>query len=286
MHYYKSGEALQAKHEQTQLVSGRSFEEWALRLVPVHAASTILDAGCGWGRFTWPLLQEHGVDPSRLVCSDLSPGMLQTAAQEGARWGQFPHFVAADVEALPFGAGVFDGVMANHMLYHPPDIGRAVQELARVLKGNGWLLATTNSDEVYVPILDFHSRALIQLGIAHSPEGPSPFSMESGKRYLELWFRRVERFIFEDEIVYKDVNAFLELYKSTGRYRNTVARDDLPDATQQQLLDVVQGFAREMAEQEGRVWSQVRMGAFVCTGPRVGASQNGVTVQKTHSNNA
>jgi hypothetical protein len=28
-------------------------------LVAINAASTILDAGCGWSRFTWPLIENY-----------------------------------------------------------------------------------------------------------------------------------------------------------------------------------------------------------------------------------
>jgi len=38
----------------------------------------------------------------------------------------------------------FETVMANHMLYHAPDLRRAIAELCRVLRPGGWLFAATN----------------------------------------------------------------------------------------------------------------------------------------------
>ena len=41
---------------------------------------------------------------------------------------------------LPFADGVFDVVMANHILYHVPDMESAIAEMKRVLKPGGHLL--------------------------------------------------------------------------------------------------------------------------------------------------
>ncbi len=44
---------------------------------------------------------------------------------------------------LPFGEGEFDVAVAAWMLYHAPDLDRALAELARVLKPAGRLVAVT-----------------------------------------------------------------------------------------------------------------------------------------------
>ncbi len=44
----------------------------------------------------------------------------------------------ADITAIPFTDETFDAVICNHVLEHIPDDRRALAELQRVLKRNGW----------------------------------------------------------------------------------------------------------------------------------------------------
>jgi SAM-dependent methyltransferase len=94
----------------------------------------VLDAGCGRGEFAERVLAA-GVE---VVALDQSERMVELTRERGvdARLG--------DVQALPFDDGDFDVVVANFMLYHVPDVGLALSELARVLRVGGRLVAATN----------------------------------------------------------------------------------------------------------------------------------------------
>jgi SAM-dependent methyltransferase len=90
----------------------------------------ILDVGCGIGH-SYRLLA-----PRETVGVDVDPGVL--ADQERTT-------VAADMRALPFGDGEFDGALAVHSIEHVPDPGRALAEIARVVKpGAAAVLVTPN----------------------------------------------------------------------------------------------------------------------------------------------
>ncbi len=266
--YYGRGDQLKAKHVGTKMASGRRLETWALGLVPLEASATILDAGCGWGRFTWPLIEEFAVQSTKVTCLDSSLGMLETASEEANRRQHRPGYLSADLQALPFLNNCFDGAMANHVLYHLADIREGVRELARVVKEDGWLLATTNSDDVSVPVLEFHYAALDRLGIEYEREGRSPFSMENGEALLVSGFKEVDRFYFEDETCYADADKFLASYKTIGRYRNLLAREDIDPDKKRQLPVLVHQQAEEVIGKKGELRSPVRMGAFVCRSPR------------------
>ncbi len=266
--YYGRGDQLKAKHVGTQMASGRRLETWALGLVPVVSNATILDAGCGWGRFTWPLIEEFAIPSTKVTCLDSSLGMLETASEEAARRQHRPGYLSADMQALPFLNNCFDGAMANHVLYHLTDIEEGVRELARVVKEDGWLLATTNSDDVSVPVLEFHYAALDRLGIEYEREAQSPFSMENGEALLSSGFKEVDRSYFEDETRYPDADGFLASYKTIGRYRNLLARQDIDPDKKRQLPVLVHQQAEEVIRKRGELRSPVRMGAFVCRCPR------------------
>jgi ubiquinone/menaquinone biosynthesis C-methylase UbiE len=261
--HYRDGSFLRAKHR----LAGRAFPRWALSLVPLMASARILDAGCGWGRFTWPLIDDYSLAPDNLVCVDLSIGMLGTACEEAVRRRQPLRFCAADIASLPFRSDSFDGVMANHMLYHLPDIGAGVRELARVVKPGGWLLANTNSDSVRVLVIELHQRALELLGVPFASEGPSPFSLENGAAALSTWFRRVERFDFATEGRFAGVDDLVQNYLTLGRYRGILDRDDVDTATKQALPGTVRRLAQNVLDSEGQLCSPGLMGAFVCTDP-------------------
>ena len=266
--YYGRGEQLKAKHVGTHMISGRRLETWALGLLPVKASSTVLDAGCGWGRFTWPLIELFSLASNNVTCVDSSFGMIETSAEEAERRWHRPGFASADIQALPFATSCFDIAMANHVLYHLTDIHAGVLELARVLKENGSFLATTNSDEVSVPVLEFHYAALDKLGIHYESQARSPFSMENGAEILASGFNEVKASYFEDETCYSGAEQFLASYKTIGRYRNLLARKDIDADRKQQLPDLVLQQAEEAVRKKGELRSPVRMGAFVCRGPK------------------
>lgn len=265
--YYEKGDQLKAKHQRANLRSGRRFELWALDLLPLHSEARVLDAGCGWGRFAWPLVESCGLASSGVTCCDSSFGMLQTTAEEAASRGHTPHFAAADIRSLPFPAGYFDGVMANHVLYHLSDIRDGIRQLARVVKKGGWLLATTNSDEVAVPVLEYHYAALEELGIEYRRESHSPFSMENGRQLLKGSFGKVRSCRFDDETLYYSADEFLASYMTIGRYRNLLARTDVSREAKERLPHIVRAKAEERIRQCGVLCSPVRMGAFVCNEP-------------------
>jgi ubiquinone/menaquinone biosynthesis C-methylase UbiE len=83
-----------------------------------------LDVGCGTGKYL-PLLAAQF---DRVVAADLSAGMLSTVPD--GMWEK----CVADVEAMAFADESFTVVLANHMLYHCPDLAQAVAELRRVLR--------------------------------------------------------------------------------------------------------------------------------------------------------
>jgi ubiquinone/menaquinone biosynthesis C-methylase UbiE len=54
--------------------------------------------------------------------------------------------VQMDVQAIPFGEGSFDVVLCNHVLEHVEDDRRAMRELHRVLRPDGWAILQSPVD--------------------------------------------------------------------------------------------------------------------------------------------
>ena len=104
----------------------RWSEELLRRLVQrLPPGARVLDVGCGPGvelaRLRAAGLEAYGVDLSRRVL-------------RAARGRAGDRVVQGDVLRLPFADGTLDGAWSLHALLHVADLGRALAEVARVLR--------------------------------------------------------------------------------------------------------------------------------------------------------
>ena len=104
--------------------------EHVIALLPDVRGLTVLDAGCGSGRY----LQALGDRGAKAIGMDLSPAMLERAKQSNAR------IARADLRALPFDAMSIDVVVCGLALGDFGEIELALVELARVLRRGGHLV--------------------------------------------------------------------------------------------------------------------------------------------------
>ena len=102
------------------------------------AGKCVLDAGCGAGRFA-DIMARHG---ARVVACDLSSAVEACRATEidprgrSAARGEI-EVVQADLLALPFKEGAFDGVHCAGVIQHLPDPQRGMRELTRFARPGG-----------------------------------------------------------------------------------------------------------------------------------------------------
>lgn len=93
---------------------------------------TVLDAGCGAGRYLEILQRYH---PTMVVGIDFAMGMIEKAKKKVNRASV--HLQVARVEHLPFKDEKFDCVLCTLVLGHIVELESAVAELSRVLRRNG-----------------------------------------------------------------------------------------------------------------------------------------------------
>jgi len=94
-----------------------------------------LEIGAGTGYFSLNLLQAGVV--THATCTDISPGMVSTLAENARRLGLEVKTARADAESLPFATDSFDLVLGHAVLHHLPDLNRAFSEFHRVLRPGG-----------------------------------------------------------------------------------------------------------------------------------------------------
>jgi len=109
----------------------------------VCGCKSILDAGCGNGRYTHFLLREADSN-ARITGFDYSQQMLRRAR---TRLNDLrATHVAADLARLPYADASFDAAVCGWVLEHLPDPRPGLRELARVLKPAGKLLLMATED--------------------------------------------------------------------------------------------------------------------------------------------
>jgi SAM-dependent methyltransferase len=131
-----------------------SLVDTVLDLAPPQPADTVADIGCGNGHYLSALRDRGHV--GRRLALDLSAAMAT-----GCR--QYADPVRADVQALPLRTGVVDVAVCMHMLYHVPDLDRAVAELRRVVRPGGVAVVTTNGPGHTVEMLSLFATAAQQV---------------------------------------------------------------------------------------------------------------------------
>lgn len=94
-----------------------------------------LELGSGTGFFLLNLMQA-GVAKTGSV-TDLSPGMVKVALRNAENLGLTVDGRVADAEGIPYEDGTFDLVVGHAVLHHIPDVGKAFEEVLRVLKPGG-----------------------------------------------------------------------------------------------------------------------------------------------------
>ncbi|WP_430505999.1 class I SAM-dependent methyltransferase [Haloparvum sp. PAK95] len=116
-----------------------AFQVLRDRLAAASSGSpTVVDAGCGAGT---PVLEAFDGSPVEAVGIDFSSAQLARANERGS-------VLQGDVTALPIRSATADAVTAFHSTIHVPTEQHEAlyREFARVLRAEGWLLASVGEE--------------------------------------------------------------------------------------------------------------------------------------------
>lgn len=228
---YRTPDRLAARIEFHRRYPGAApeFHEWLFTTVLGNgrppADARVLEVGAGTGKM-W-VTNACRVPPGwRLTATDLSAGMVAACRDSLANAGLTARTLEADVHDLPFAAGSFDLVFANHMLYHLTNRRRGLAELKRVLAPGGTLVAATNG-RAHLSSLRSLVRPLLEeaerLNDGRAPEDetlgsvgaePLGFTLEDGSEELERLFVEVETHRRDDSVRVGDPLVVLAYLRS------------------------------------------------------------------------
>jgi SAM-dependent methyltransferase len=188
------------------------LHRWIFDHLLQRAEGLILELGAGPG-YLWTRNRDR-IPPSWSVfLSDISQGMVSAARRELTKVATNIHYAIIDAQSIPFPSDCLDVIIANHMIYHIPEIPKAIGEMQRILRPGGMLFASTNADdhmhEVYdlvhaiAPSIIFGSRDLnVMRGI--------PFSLDNGREMLGDRFDPVFQFKLDDELIISEARPLID----------------------------------------------------------------------------
>ncbi len=258
---YLTDESFRVRQETHELYSEPKldFTDWALNSVSWQGDETVLDVGSGPGHY-YSALHERFPDIEYYAC-DLYSAMVQS----------HPHkqtLALADAQRLPYPDAAFDVVMANHMLFHVPDVERALRELRRVVKPGGFVMATTNSIHTMPEFQALMRRAITLL----SPPGTAnvsvpgqhtdPFTLESGTRLFCRHFFAVVRYDLPRALVFPTAEPALAYLNSTRSVREA----ELPQGVNwDEMMMIVREQIGRLIDHFGELTVNTLSGLLVAT---------------------
>lgn len=201
-------------------VNKYGWHRWVFDQLKIDEGSKVLELGCGMG-LLWLSNRERIPVSWQITLTDFSPGMLQETRQRLGEEG-FTYQVA-DAQILPFADASFDTVIANHMLYHIPDLPRALTEIQRVLKPTGHFYATTIGRQ--------HMRELDELVWKSWPNSPwkgmgktAPFTLENGLAVLAPFFTHITLQNYDDALEVTEAGPLVD-YAFSGRISSLLSTE-------------------------------------------------------------
>ncbi|MBN1604001.1 MAG: class I SAM-dependent methyltransferase [Chitinispirillaceae bacterium] len=220
---YKDAQNLNARialHEKYSS-NPQNFHKWVFLQFSLSSGQKVLECGCGPGTL-WS--KNRATIPIHLDITlvDLSTGMLDEARKT---IGELPDinitYLPGDIQQLNFDDETFDLVIANHMLYHVPDITKGLVEAKRVLKPGGRFFASTFSRN--------HLRELnrlTELYVKLPKERTSDrFCLENGYKLVKDVFLNVELRKHDDSLVVTNPDDLIEYILSGTRAKKQLVGD-------------------------------------------------------------
>lgn len=187
------------------------------------APRNVLEVGCGRGELADRMSRELS---AHVIALDQSARMVELTAARGV------DAIVGDVVSLPFADASFDCAVAAWMLYHASDLDRALDELRRVLRAGGCLVAATSSERNLREVWEL-------VGEIGAPGGG--FTVESAEASLRRHFDVVEQRDVVGTVTFDDRQAAYDYLAAT--------RDDVAD---------------RLPEFDGPLVASRRLAVFVC----------------------
>lgn len=228
-------------------VNPYGFGNWIFDQYAFKDGAKILELGCGTA-VIWRGRERRLPQNVEITLSDFSPLMVEKA-KELLHDNPVFSFQQIDIQDIPYDGELFDMVIANHMLYHVPDIGRALSEVKRVLKESGRFYASTLGKMSLQELNDIYLKLKDKASFSFSKD--IAFTLENGFELLAPYFGHIEQRQYIDSLEVTDLDDLIAYIKSYN---------DIPASINDELRRLVsKGFV------DGVFRIRKEQGIFICS---------------------
>lgn len=251
---YKTPINLEVRIKLHELYSTNKIDwhEWMFNHIQTSENANIVEFGCGNGTL-WHKNLRNVPEHWQITLTDLSSGMLKRAEGSLQHMNQFC-FRNVNIQDTNFDTEQFDIAIANHMLYHVEDRGKALSEVNRILKPEGKFYASTNGEnhmkEIYELVNEFNPN------IDFEKFNHNNFGLRNGYEQLSPHFPKVRLIQYESGL---DIDNVVDLANYILSMSTSV-RDSL-DAQYDDFID----FLESKKNQAGIIEITKETGLFICS---------------------
>ena len=177
-------------------VNKRGWFDWIFDYFDLKEGMKVLELGSGSGRL-WIDNMDKIPTKTDICLSDLSEGMVRELKRNVTDLKKRFSFEVIDMHNIEKEAESYDIVIANHVLFYSGDLEEVLNEIYRVLKPGGKLVAGTYGDrhmmEISNLVKEFDNRIVLSAN-----KLSDVFGKENGKKILEQNFKQVSWEEYED----------------------------------------------------------------------------------------
>jgi ubiquinone/menaquinone biosynthesis C-methylase UbiE len=197
------------------------WHNWIFDQYKLNENINILELGCGTGN-TWIGKENQIPKNIKIILTDISPLMIEKSKEKLDKIKNFS-FQIMDIQNLPFEDKSFDIIIANHMLYHVPDIAKALSEIKRILKDDGSFYTTTIGKDSLKELQDIYRSYSDKIKFQYSDE--CSFTLENGENILKKYFGIIEQKLYIDSLEVTDANDLMDYIVSYNEISEDIYKE-------------------------------------------------------------
>ncbi len=212
-----------------------SFPDWLFSKYSFKKNDIIIEFGAGNGRH-WEERLDSLPDACKLFLTDFSDGMIDRLHDKFCN-NRSISVEKVDIQDVPYKDDFADVIIANHMLFHVPDLNKALSEVQRVLKQGGFFYAATDSNKGMRPFMHNIVKKFDPDTAAFTEQ--YSFSTENGMDILTHYFSHVDLYTYEYPLV---VNNPVDI---TKWFISTVGISGYNSEKEQEILNYFENYIQE-----------------------------------------
>lgn len=163
-------------------------------------------------------------------------------------------FKIINAEQIPYFNGLFDIVIANYMLYHIPDLEKALSEISRVLKTSGKFYAATFGLDYMKELTELVSNYDNNTSFSLRPLA-RVFGLENGGKMLRKYFEDVKMMKYNDNLEVTEAEPLVNYILSTKV--NKIIKDSNKEDFKEYIVNILKIRSKiEITKESGLFMAQ------------------------------